>query len=438
MAPIDLLPLEVVHAIIAFIDTRDLLAVALVSRLFNAIATPKIYESIRYTSTLSQQRGKILCPLELINVRSDLLANLKSLQIDSIPWDGGTPHPGFTQTCLDIVEHAPALTSFSWKRVNYYTTFHDRVRYMIASIRRAPSENSPPPLEALLLKRLGCVKHVSLNELSRGGNRALVEWATSNPRPSLASLTISRNFYLNSTQLDNILANTPNLKVLSITASQHITPSALFPLILPLKIESLDFSIDSSSLKVLTTTFPTLPTLRHILLAVTPPVEMDTGDQDTSQDEPLTQALFLRIFQCIQNVILHSLTFDLRMSRILAPDTIKTLLTSHGGTLRKLNLFGLHISAQSVADLISRVSHLEQLGVQLRRILDELEVIVEALHAAQHLHTIIDTTPRPRRRSKTYPWVQIDAQIEQLLRAGPALRHVVSPQWGDEWVKALD
>lgn len=432
MAPIHTLPFEIVHAIITFITSGDLSAVALVSRTFNAAATPHIYENIQYTSALVRDRAKILCPLELISARSDLLAHLKTLQIDTIPWEGGIPHPGFTDACLHVVEHAPALTSFSWGRVQYHITFRDQIRHMADSLRQAALMfgNSPPLLEALLFKRLGCIKRITLGYLSKGGNQALVEWVTSNPRPCLTSLTISRNFYLSSTELGRMLANTPNLKSLSITASENITPSTLFPLIVPLELESLELNINSSSLE-LPTIVPPLPALHHVLLAITPPTE--TG---ADQGEPLTQGLFLRIFEAIQNLVLHSLTFHLRMSRSLTADTITALLNFHERNLRRLNLFGLYISARSIADIIRRALHLELLGVQLRKISDELDVVVEVLPAAHHLHAIIDTTPRPYKRSRPDQPVQINTQVEQILRAGPALRYVVSPQWGDEWEKS--
>lgn len=59
MAPIEALPIEIVHTIVAHVDTSDLLAVALVSHLFNVTATPEIYARVRYTEVLARKREKV-------------------------------------------------------------------------------------------------------------------------------------------------------------------------------------------------------------------------------------------------------------------------------------------------------------------------------------------------------------------------------------------
>jgi hypothetical protein len=198
----------------------------------------------------------------------------------------------------------------------------------------------------------------------------------------------------------------------------------------------------------------------------------------------------------------QSLTFRLASHRTLSPKLANALITTHGRTLRRLNLFRLAISAYSAADILRHVSNLEQFSLELGGVLDDLvrhrlelfvfaptrffsvvislqiarptillflriigvnffslsvgcdatccvmyavqDLIIEALPAAQHLHTLIDTSPtvstttsRSSRRQATNTQTKPSqpkfraltrAQATQLLEAGPVLANVVSQQ----------
>lgn len=88
------------------------------------------------------------------------------------------------------------------------------------------------------------------------------------------------------------------------------------------------------------------------------------------------------------------------------------------------------------------MSDLEQLSVELGGIMDDLDLIIEALPAAQHLSTLIDTSPTimpssSRRPTSNKPPPKSRAltrtQAAQLLEAGPVLGNVISQ--GRNWIK---
>ncbi|ELU42346.1 F-box-like domain-containing protein [Rhizoctonia solani AG-1 IA] len=486
MTRLESLPFDIVHLIVAYISPHDLPSLALVCHLFNAAATPKIYANIRYTYLLAKQWGQILCPVELLSVRPDLLVHLKSLDIRAVPLYKGVPHPQFIRASIHVVKHTPGLASFSWATAGLYDSLllnilrilapgngtpnpiragtstentcmfdqhHDLSNTNSQLLRLSLTEDGLSSTDAHVLQRLGPVEHMALHKPSLGATRALVDWITS-VGPPLSSLTISNTYHLDSPLLTRILSNTPKLKSLSITNCLRIEPCSLFSIITDtsLPLESLTFTLPrDAEYDSLGATFPSLPTLRHLSVLIEPPSEPDP-DRHTTTTDPL------------------SLTLRLASHRTLSPKLVNGLITTHGRTLRRLNLFKLALSAYSVADVLKHVSNLEQLSLELGGVLDDLvrhrllthplfDLIIEALPAAQHLHTLIDTSPtvtttthdrdRNRWRQPQPPHHSADpkplrpkfraltrAQAGLLLEAGPVLANVVSQQrnWAKEYV----
>ncbi|KAJ1301324.1 hypothetical protein OPQ81_003725 [Rhizoctonia solani] len=475
MTRIESLPFDIIHIIVSCLGVHDLPAVALVCHLFNSAATPKIYANIRYTHQLAKQWGQILCPVELLSARSDLLAHLKSLDFRAVPLYKGVPHPLFTRACIHVVQHAPGLASFSWATAGLFEGLLVNILRILAPgngttsrIRTGTTSEKPLMLDvdhnapkllrlsltedglsfsdAHILQRLGPVEHMALHKPSVGATRALVEWITSAADLPLTSLTISNNYHLDSPLLERILSNTRQLKSLSITNCLRIEACSLFSIIsnASLELESLAFTLPrDAEYDILSATFPSLPTLRHLSVLIEPPNEPDPDRHTSAPTDPLTQRLFRHLFKAIRNVNLYSLTLRLASHRTLTPKLLNTLIMAHGKTLRRLNLFKLTASAYGVADVLRHVSNLEQLSLDLGGVLDDLDLIIEALPAAQHLHTLIDTSPtvstnttrrstagKPKSRALTR------AQATQLLEAGPILANVVSQQrnWTKEYL----
>ncbi|KAG8713922.1 hypothetical protein FRC11_010504 [Ceratobasidium sp. 423] len=470
MTRLESLPFDLVYIIVSYVGVHDLPAVALVCHLFNSAATPKIYANIRYTHQLAKQWGQILCPVQLLSARSDLLVHLKSLDFRAIPLYKGAPHPQFTRACIHVVQHAPGLASFSWATAGLYqgllvnilrilaldsgTTswiragtilenasmldeVHDASNTTPKLLRLSLTEDGLSLTDAQVLQQLGPLEHMALHKPSTGATHALVEWVTSAAAP-LTSLTISNNYDLDAPLLERILSHTAQLKSLSITNCLRIEPCWLFSIISNtlLELESLAFTLPRDA-DELSATFPSLPTLRHLSVLIEPPSEPVPDRQTHAPTDPLAQRLFRHLLKATQNVKLYSLTLRLASHRTLNPKLLNTLITNHGQTLRRLNLFKLAVSAHGVVDVLRHVSNLEQLSLELGGVLDDLGLIIEALPAAQHLHTLIDTSPivssnrRPARSR-----VLGRAQAIQLLEAGPVLRNIVSQQrnWAKEVV----
>ncbi|CAE6436053.1 unnamed protein product [Rhizoctonia solani] len=486
MTRLESLPFDIIHLIATNIGSHDLPAVALVCHLFNAAVTPKIYANIRYTHLLAKQWGQILCPVELLSARVDLLAHLKSLDIRAVPLYKGAPHPQFTRACIHVVQHAPGLASFSWATAGLYEALLVNIMHILAPGNGIPTriragttrenasmldEDHDPPntnsrllrlsltedglssTEAHVLQRLGPVEHMAMHKPSVGATRALVDWITS-VGPPLASLTISNTYHLDAPLLTRIVSNAPKLKSLGITNCLRIEPCSLFSIITDasLELESLTFTLPrDAEYDSLSATFPSLPTLRHLSVLIEPLNEPEP-DRHTTTTDPLTQRLFRHLLKAIRNVDLYSLTFRLASHRTLSSKIVNGLITTHGRMLRRLNLFKVAISAYSIADVLRHVSNLEQLSLELGGVLDDLDLIIEALPAAQHLDTLIDTSPtistmtsnRNRRQAtntQTKPSqpkfrALTRAQVTQLLEAGPVLANVVSQQrnWAKEYV----
>ncbi|CAE6419866.1 unnamed protein product [Rhizoctonia solani] len=479
MARIENLPFDIIHIIVSYLGVHDFPAVALVCNLFNSAATPKIYANIRYTHQLAKQWGQILCPVELLCARPDLLAHLKSLDFRAVPLYKGAPHPQFTRACIHVVEHAQGLASFSWATAGLYEALlvnilrilapgngttsrnragttrekpsmldedHDLSNTSTKLLRLSLTEDGLSSSDAHILQHLGPVEHMALHKPSVGATRALVEWITSAADSSLTSLTISNNYHLDAPLLTRMLVNTRQLKSLSVTNCLRIEPCSLFSIIAnsKLELESLAFTLPRDTEDTLSATFPSsLPTLRHLSVLIEPPNEPDPDRHTHAPTDPLAQRLFRHLFKAIRNVRLYSLTLRLASHRTLTPKLLNALITTHGKTLRRLNLSKLAVSAYGVADVLRHVSNLEQLSLELGGVLDDLDLIIEALPAAQHLHTLIDTSPtvttthrRPTAQPKSRALTR--AQAVQLLEAGPVLGNVVSQQrnWAKEYVWA--
>ncbi|CAE6524501.1 unnamed protein product [Rhizoctonia solani] len=398
--------------------------------------------------------------------RSDLRA---------VPLYKGAPHPQFTRACIHVVQHAPGLASFSWATAGLYqgllanilnilapgngTTTrnragttrekasmldedHDESNTNTKLLRLSLTEDGLSSSDARILQRLGPVEHMALHKPSVGATRALVEWITSAADPPLTSLAISNNYHMDAPLLARILANTRQLKSLSITNCLRIEPCSLFSIIsgTGFELESLAFTLPRDAEDTLSATFPSLPTLRHLSVLIEPPNEPDPDRQTQAPTDPLAQRLFRHLFKATRNVKLYSLTLRLASHRTLTPKLLNTLIITHGRTLRRLNLFKLAVSAHGVADILRHVSNLEQLSLELGGALDDLDLIIEALPAAQHLYTLIDTSPTVsathRRPTTGKSRALTRAQATQLLEAGPVLGNVVSQQrnWAKEHV----
>ncbi|CAE7197609.1 unnamed protein product [Rhizoctonia solani] len=419
MVRLESLPFDIVHIIISHIGAHDLPAVALVCSLFNSAATPKIYANIRYSHQLAKQWGQILCPVEFLSARSDLLAHLKSLgmfislspptlpdnrhmhrsDLRAVPLYKGAPHPQFTRACIHVVQHAPGLASFSWATAGLYqgllanilnilapgngTTTrnragttrekasmldedHDESNTNTKLLRLSLTEDGLSSSDAHVLQRLGPVEHMVMHKPSLGATRALVEWASG--ADTLTSLTISNNYHLDAPLLGRILAHTRQLKSLSVT-NCPIEPHALFSIITGFGLESLGFTLPRD---VECATFPSLPTLRHLSVLIEPPNEPDPDRHTNAPTDPLAQRLFRHLFKATEHVKLYSLTLRLASHRTITPKLVNTLIITHGRTLRRLNLFKLAISARGVADIVRHVSDLEQLSLELGGVLDDL------------------------------------------------------------------
>ncbi|KAH7337391.1 hypothetical protein B0J17DRAFT_662786 [Rhizoctonia solani] len=397
MTRIENLPFDIIHIIVSNIGAHDLPAVALVCHLFNNAATPRIYANIRYTHQLAKQWGQILCPVELLCARPDLLAHLKSLDFRAVPLYKGAPHPQFTRACLHVVQHAPGLASFSWATAGLYEALLVNILRILAPGNGTTSRNrtgttrektsmldeEPDPSNTKLL-RLSLTEdgltssdaHIlqHLGPPSVGATRALVEWMTSAPESSLTSLTISNNYHLDAPLLTRMLVNTRQLKSLSVTNCLRIEPCSLFSIITnsKLELESLAFTLPRDTEDTLSATFPSLPTLRHLSVLIEPPNEPDPDRHTHAPTDPLAQRLFRHLFNAIRNVRLYSLTLRLASHRTLTPKLLNALITTHGKTLRRLNLFKLAVSAYGVADVLRHVSNLEQLSLELGGVLDDL------------------------------------------------------------------
>ncbi|CAE6462531.1 unnamed protein product [Rhizoctonia solani] len=399
-----------------------------------------------------------------------LLAHLRVFSdFRAVPLYKGAPHPQFTRACIHVVQYAPGLTSFSWATAGLYqgllvnilrilalgsgTTNRNRAGTILENasmlddndasntnpklLRLSLTEDGLSLTDAQLVQRLGPLEHMALHKPSTGATRALVEWITSAADPPLTSLTISNNYDLDAPLLERILFNTPQLKSLSITNCLRIEPQWLFSIISNtlLELESLAFTLPRDA-DVLSATFPSLPTLRHLSVLIEPPNEPDPDRHTHAPTDPLAQRLFRHLLKAIQHVKLYSLTLRLASHRTLTSKLLNALITTHGRTLRRLNLFKLAISAHGVADVVRHVSNLEQLSLELGGVLDDLDLIVEALPAAQHLHTLIDTSPTVSASRFVKSRALGRAQAIQLLEAGPVLRNVVSQQrnWAKEVV----
>ncbi|CAE6524520.1 unnamed protein product [Rhizoctonia solani] len=402
-----------------------------------------------------------------------LLADLRA-----VPIYKGAPHPQFTRACIHVVQHAPGLASFSWATAGLYegllvnilrilapgngTTSriragttrqkasmldedHDQPNTNSKLLRLSLTEDGLSSQDAHILQRLGPVEHMALHKPSVGATRALVEWITSAADSALTHLTISNNYHLDAPLLGRILANTPKLKSLSITNCLRIEPCSLFSIISEtgFELESLAFTLPrDAEYDTLSATFPSLPTLRHLSVLIEPPNEPEPDRRTHAPTDPLAQRLFRYLFEAIRNVKLYSLTLRLASHRTLTPKRLNTLIITHGRTLRRLNLFKLAVSAHGIADILRHVSNLEQLSLELGGALDDLDLIIEALPAAQHLYTLIDTSPtvsvthRRPTTTTTKSRVLTRAQATQLLEAGPVLGNVVSQQrnWAKEFV----
>ncbi|CAE6382481.1 unnamed protein product [Rhizoctonia solani] len=476
MTRLESLPFDIIHIIVSHLTPHDFPAVALVCHLFNSATTPKIYANIRYTHQLAKQWGQILCPVELLGARSDLLAHLKSLDLRAVPLYKGAPHPQFIRACIHVVQHAPGLASFSWATAGLYegllvnilrilalgngttsrnragTTCekasmldgdHDADNTNTKLLRLSLTEDGLSSSDAHILQRLGPVEHMALHKPSVGATRALVEWVTSAADSPLTSLAMSNNYHLDAPLLERILANTRKLKSLSITNCLRIEPCSLFSIIsnTGFELEFLAFTLPrDTEYDTLGATFPSLPTLRHLSVLIEPPNEPDPDRHTHAPTDPLAQRLFRHLFKAIRNVKLYSLTLRLASHRTLTPKLLNALIITQGQTLRRLNLFKLAVSAHGVADVLRHVSNLEQLSLELGGVLDGLDLIIEALPAAQHLYTLIDTSPTVsathRRPTTSKSRALTRAQATQLLEAGPVLGNVVSQQrnWAKEYV----
>ncbi|KAG8697038.1 hypothetical protein FRC08_006774 [Ceratobasidium sp. 394] len=464
MPRIESLPFDVVHTVLAHLGASDLPAVALVCRLFCAVATPRIYSHVRYTPHLAKQHGQIVSPLDLLAARPELLAYLKSLDIRALPLYKGAPHPQFTRACLHVVARAPFLASFAWSSSSAGPALLPAFLSLLADnqpglgptlvgpvnrsplVRLAITDDCLSPSDAQLIPRLGPVQNIALHKPSTNAIQALVDWLAPSSDSDLSNtrvhtLTLSSAHALRPELLARILYCTPSLRSLSITDTA-VTHAALFSVLVDtqLALESLSFTLSTDWGGA---TFPVIPTLRHVSISVNPPEEPEPDRYTDAPTDPLTQRLFRKILAGLpQNTIL-SMTIRLSSRRTLSDKIVKLLITQHGPTLRRLNLFKLGLSTAAVGAVLRRLPSLEQLSVELP--LDQLDTLIDALSYATHLHTLIDTSPIPT-TSRARPTRQprpgetstpnrglTRAQAGQLLSAGPVLANVVSQ--GRNWTK---
>ncbi|KAG8739313.1 hypothetical protein FRC10_005797 [Ceratobasidium sp. 414] len=464
MARIESLPFDVVHTVLAHVGASDLPAVALVCQLFCAAAVPRIYAHVRYTPHLAKQHGQIVSPLDLLAARPELLAHLKSLDIRALPLYKGAPHPQFTRACLHVVARAPFLASFAWSSSSAGPSLLPAFLSLLAGqpalvgptqagpvirpplARLAITDDCLSPSDAQLIPRLGPVENIALHKPSPATIQALVDWFAPSSDSDLSNtrvhtLSLSHAHALRPDLLARILNRTLGLRSLSITDSAHVTHYALFRLLVDtqLALESLSFTLSTDWGDA---TFPPIPTLRHVSITLNPPDEPAPDRYTDAPTDPLTQRLFRKMLTALPQATLHSMTIRLSSHRSLTDKIVKLLITQHGPTLRRLNLFKLTLSAAAVGAVLRRLPSLEQLSVELP--LDQLDTLIDALAYATHLHTLIDTSPIPTTSSQAHPRRQprlgktstpnrglARVQAGQLLSAGPVLASVMSQ--GRSW-----
>ncbi|KAG8768934.1 hypothetical protein FRC12_005268 [Ceratobasidium sp. 428] len=470
MARIESLPFDVVHTVLAYLGASDLPAVALVCQLFCAVATPRIYAHVRYTPHLAKQHGKIVSPFDLLVARPELLACVKSIDIRALPLYKGAPHPQFTRASLHVVEHAPCLSSFAWSSFSAGAPLLRAFLSLVAAgqpgvgptqigpvdrpplARVAITDDCLSPSDAQLIARLGPVESIALHKPSTGAIRALVDWLAPSSdsdqcNPRVSSLTLSHAHALHPDLLLRLLNRTPRLRSLSITDCVHITHCVFFQTLVDtqLALESLSFTLSGDWADA---AFPPIPTLRHVSVTVHPPDEPEPDRYTDAPTDPLTQRIFRKMLAAFPHTTLHSMTIRSSAHRSLTDKVVKQLITQHGPTLRRLNLFKLQLSAKAIGAVLRRLPSLEQLSVELP--LDELDTLIDAVPNATHLHTLIDTSPiptasstraQPRRQSRpgktsTPNRGLTRVQAGQLLAAGPVLANIMSQ--GRNWAKEYE
>ncbi|CAE6449668.1 unnamed protein product [Rhizoctonia solani] len=289
------LPLDILAIIIAHVEPHDLCRIALVSRLLNSLATPKIYEEVIYGDALAQNWGKVLCPLKTLNSRPDLLVRLKSLDLTSVPWDEPDKNhsaPEFFVSYQEVLKAAQNLQRLAIGR--YEDGFLGELictpNELISS-----AQDQPKTRGSALLHLPSSTEYLLLRQPGESIIHGLVTLANSSQLSGLTNLRIIANDCLLPAGLSTILTNTPNLKALGIIRCACITLPKLLSSIGHLKLDMLEFGWASRNggLERSQISFPSLPMLREISLRNIPVAHPGSFGHDHSRSATKDQLLYV-------------------------------------------------------------------------------------------------------------------------------------------------
>jgi hypothetical protein len=254
----------------------------------------------------------------ILSSATDFGATHHMQDIRAVPLYKGAPHPQFTRACLHVVARAPALASFTWLNTSTNSALLSAILPLLAPAVPPTSAHRPPlvrisitddnlsPSDAQLISTLGPVAHITLHKPSTAAIRALVDWISpaSDADSHVQSLTLSHAYALHPDLLVRILSRAPVLRSLNITDAMHVPHTALFAVLVQtqLALESLSFTVSKDWNSA---TFPPLPTLRHVSIALHPPDEPVPDRYTDAPTDPLAQRLFRNLFTALPQSILH-------------------------------------------------------------------------------------------------------------------------------------
>ncbi|KAL1742302.1 hypothetical protein HDZ31DRAFT_66109 [Schizophyllum fasciatum] len=354
MVSADNLHFDVLELIFAFLASKDLPNVALVSRSFNAAVLPHLYRVLPFRQFHAKQYNRVISPFAAILAHPDLAVHVRQVDLQCVPlYKTGYPHPVFIRQCTQALALCANLQTFRCSVTSFpcfIPSLANKTR--LASLRMNASLTTPQVEQLLKITTLVSLVVDSATWTILDG---LPRWAKS-LGDTLESLTIFMAPDLNEPVLRSSVLELSRLRALHVVGCQKIDHIALLNLTehTPL-LESLALTATDSTCP-LTTSEHTLTNLRHLAID-------GRWHQSSSNMTIVLSAIMNHINASAPMLTSFVLRLPERGKTQLSLPLIKPVLDTHTGTLRTLSFIDCAVGLDIVAHICQTCPVLQRLEI---------------------------------------------------------------------------
>ncbi|KAI5891276.1 uncharacterized protein SCHCODRAFT_02628600 [Schizophyllum commune H4-8] len=354
MVSADNLNFDVLELIFAFLASKDLPNVALVSRSFNAAVLPQLYRVLPFRQFHAKRHDVVMSPFAAVLAHPDLAIHVRQVDIQCIPlYKTGYPHPVFLRQCTQALALCTNLQTFRCSIPSFPSfilSLEDKPR--LTTLRM---HGSLTTCQVERLLRINTLVSLVVDTATWTILDALPRWAES-MEDSLENLTIFMAPDLNEGVLRSTVLSLTRLRSLHVVGCQKIDHNALLNLTehTPL-LESLALTATDSTCP-LSTADHTLANLRHLAID-------GRWHQSSSNMLTVLNTIMDHINAAAPTLTSFVLRFHERSKTQLTLPLLKPILDAHKNTLRTLSFIECTVGLDLVAHICNVCPIIQRLEI---------------------------------------------------------------------------